>query len=90
LDDLILALTLVLCGRATGASNLTRQRHREALGRAFLALESARTGLDTTGHGLEFAAADLRNAVAALESLIGRVGVEDYLGEIFSSFCIGK
>ncbi len=29
-------------------------------------------------------------AIRALDSLVGRVDVEDLLDEIFSSFCIGK
>jgi tRNA modification GTPase len=39
---------------------------------------------------VEFAADELSSAVMALDSLIGRVDVEDLLDEIFSSFCIGK
>jgi tRNA modification GTPase len=38
----------------------------------------------------ELAAEDLRTAVRALESLVGRVDVEAVLDEIFASFCIGK
>jgi len=33
---------------------------------------------------------DLMQAIRALDSLIGRVDVENVLDEIFSSFCIGK
>jgi tRNA modification GTPase len=36
------------------------------------------------------AAEHLRRAVTALDALIGRVDVDDLLGEIFASFCIGK
>ena len=35
-------------------------------------------------------AEDIRLAVRSLDSIVGRVDVEDLLGEIFSSFCIGK
>ena len=38
----------------------------------------------------ELLAEDLRCAVRALESLIGRIDVEEVLGEIFGRFCIGK
>ena len=38
----------------------------------------------------ELAAEDLRTAVRALDSLVGRVDVEDILDEIFASFCLGK
>jgi tRNA modification GTPase len=39
---------------------------------------------------VELAAAELRVAIRALESLVGRVDVENLLDEIFASFCIGK
>jgi tRNA modification GTPase len=35
-------------------------------------------------------AEDLRSAIRAVDSLVGRVDVEQVLDEIFSSFCIGK
>ena len=38
----------------------------------------------------DLAAEDLRHAIRALESLVGRVDVENLLDEIFSSFCLGK
>ena len=38
----------------------------------------------------ELAAEELRLATEALDRLVGRVGVEDVLGEIFAGFCLGK
>jgi tRNA modification GTPase len=38
----------------------------------------------------DIAAEEMRTAIRALESLVGRIGVEDLLDEIFSSFCLGK
>jgi tRNA modification GTPase len=38
----------------------------------------------------ELVAEDLRQAVLALERLIGRIGVEDVLDQLFAGFCIGK
>ena len=38
----------------------------------------------------ELAALYLRQAIMALESLVGRIDVEQVLGEIFARFCIGK
>ena len=35
-------------------------------------------------------AEELRGAIRALESLVGRIDVEHLLDEIFASFCIGK
>jgi len=38
----------------------------------------------------ELVAEELRAAVRGIDSLVGRVDVEDILDEIFSRFCIGK
>ncbi len=38
----------------------------------------------------ELAAEEVRLATEALDRLIGRVGVEDVLGEVFAGFCLGK
>jgi tRNA modification GTPase len=61
-----------------------RQRH--ALGRALEALEGVR---ECVGYP-EIVATKLREAMFELEVLVGSIGVEDVLGEIFSNFCIGK
>jgi len=64
--------------------------HQEA------AIESAAALLDraaaavASGLGSEFAAADLREALAALGGLTGKVTVDDILARIFSRFCVGK
>ena len=44
----------------------------------------------TSGLPLELLAEDLRAARFALDRLIGKVDVEDILGDIFARFCIGK
>jgi tRNA modification GTPase len=67
---------------------LARKRH-------IIALESA---LDSTRHALdqlsnnasELVAEDLRQAAQYLGSITGEFSSDDLLGEIFSSFCIGK
>ncbi|MGJ8586459.1 MAG: tRNA uridine-5-carboxymethylaminomethyl(34) synthesis GTPase MnmE, partial [Marinosulfonomonas sp.] len=38
----------------------------------------------------DIAAEELRSTVQALEVVVGRIGVENLLDEIFLSFCIGK
>lgn len=68
---------------------ITRARHRAGLSAGLAHLESAET-LIRSGVGAELAAEDVRLAARALSSLIGEVGVEDVLGSVFSSFCIGK
>ncbi len=90
LTALIEAITTTLASRATGAATITRERHRLAVIRAIGAMESARDEVELGPHRAELAAEELRTAIRALDSLVGRVDVEDLLGEIFASFCIGK
>ncbi|HJS78987.1 MAG TPA: hypothetical protein VJ748_00060 [Vitreimonas sp.] len=66
---------------------LTRARHRRLVEEARDALERAIAAMD---HGAELAAEEVRVATTAIGRLTGRIDVEDLLGEIFSSFCIGK
>lgn len=89
IDRLIAEITGTLSQRTAGSAVIIRERHRKAVSDALASLESARDGLHA-GREAEIIAEDLRRAVRALDSLIGRVDVEDLLDEIFSSFCIGK
>ena len=73
---------------ATGA--LVRERHRIAVTSAMAALAESREEVVRDDSRVELAAENLRRAVTALDALIGRVDVDDLLGEIFASFCIGK
>ncbi len=66
---------------------LTRARHRRLVEEARSALLRAIPALDA---GAELAAEDVRVAADQIGRLTGRIDVEDLLGEIFSSFCIGK
>jgi len=68
---------------------LTRERHRVALERARYELEEARTLLEDEGEPV-LVAHHVRRSSAALEELIGVVGVEDVLDRVFSRFCVGK
>ena len=70
--------------RAAGSGLVGHQRQAEALARARDALE-----IDATMPP-EFLAESLRQAAQSLAMMVGRVGAEDYLDEIFASFCIGK
>ena len=66
---------------------VTRERHRRRLAEALTAVEAGRRALDLAP---EMAGDDLRRAADALARVTGAIGVEDILGEVFSSFCIGK
>ena len=64
---------------------VSRQRQRLALERAVARLDDALGEADPV-----LRAESLRLAARALGELTGQVGVEDVLGSIFGSFCIGK
>ena len=66
---------------------LTLERHRKAFQAARECLSSV---LAPEASELELIAEDLRRAAAALDRVVGRIGVEDVLGEIFSRLCVGK
>ena len=64
-----------------------RRRHLDALARAQGHIAQAR---DELPRALEIAAEELRAAQTALSEITGELTSDDLLGEIFSSFCIGK
>ena len=66
---------------------ITRERHRLRLAEALTAVEAGRTALDRAP---EMAGDDLRRAADALARVTGSIGVEDILGQVFATFCIGK
>lgn len=66
---------------------VTRERHRRRLQEALAAVEAGRRALEGAP---EMAGDDLRRAALALSRVTGEIGVEDILGEVFSTFCIGK
>jgi len=65
---------------------MARARHLDALGRAAGHLAAARE----SAAQLELFAEELRLAQAALSEITGEFTADDLLGEIFSTFCIGK
>jgi tRNA modification GTPase len=66
---------------------LTLERHRRAFQDAREALAST---LAPGAAEPELIAEDLRRAAAAMDRVVGRIGVEDVLGEIFARLCVGK
>jgi tRNA modification GTPase len=69
---------------------ITNERHRDCLRRAEESLshfvESARAGSAPPS----ILSADIREALSALDEIVGKTYTEDILGRIFSKFCIGK
>jgi tRNA modification GTPase len=66
-----------------------RRRHLDALRRAKSCVEQAAQTMTET-HAFELFAEELRRAQLALGEITGEFTSDDLLGEIFSSFCIGK
>ncbi|WP_109313812.1 tRNA uridine-5-carboxymethylaminomethyl(34) synthesis GTPase MnmE [Ruegeria sp. AU67] len=90
IDQLISQISDVLSTRTTSSGIATRERHRVALIKSRESLSSAMAVLESGPDLYDVAAEELRTAIRALETLVGRIGVEDLLDEIFSSFCLGK
>lgn len=88
--ELVAQIGEILQTRVGSAGALVRERHRVAVTTAIAALAEARAEVVRDDSRVELAAEHLRVAVRALDALIGRVDVDDLLGEIFASFCIGK
>ncbi len=73
---------------AQNSAIITRIRHRQSL---CTALDALCAGLrHDFSNAPELAAEDFRHATTALGRITGDVDVEELLGQIFSSFCIGK
>jgi len=89
-SELVSLIEERLAGRVAGSSVFSRERHFDKLRKAELHLQTALSGLDKSDLGWEIVSVDIRAAIACLDGIIGRIDVEDVLGRIFSSFCIGK
>ena len=84
--DVLKGKVKILCGNVE-EPRLTRARHVHAAKEAILALKRS---LEILALQPELSAEDVRLAARHLGAITGAVDVEDVLGEIFSSFCIGK
>jgi tRNA modification GTPase len=88
--ELMARIGEILRERVGSAGALVRERHRVAVTTAIAALAESRAEVVRPDSRVELAAEHLRQAVRALDALVGRVDIDDLLGEIFASFCIGK
>lgn len=89
-DALVAHVSSVLTQRTARAGIATRARHRDAMLTALENLIEAQQILQRGPEFYDIAAEEMRSAIRALEMLVGRIGVENLLDEIFSSFCLGK
>lgn len=89
--DLLRAHLKNRAGYGSGDSGAlsARRRHLDALERARICVVQAAQTLSTT-RAFELFAEELRRAQLALGEITGEFSSDDLLGEIFSSFCIGK
>ena len=90
IDELIDKISDFLKEKSAIVGVASRDRHRTSLTRAIDHIETVRLMLVDGCDQTELLAEGVRSAIGALDSLIGQVGVEDILDEIFSSFCLGK
>ncbi|NGR06723.1 tRNA uridine-5-carboxymethylaminomethyl(34) synthesis GTPase MnmE [bacterium SGD-2] len=83
---------LDIAGWSPGAQSpwLARERHLRALEEAGEHLNRAREHAEHDDQVLDLFAEELRLAHEALGAITGQFTSDDLLGEIFSSFCIGK
>lgn len=90
--DLLRAELLQIAGWNPGAESpwLARERHLHALQDAAEHLELAAAHASQDDRVLDLFAEELRLAHDSLSSITGKFTSDDLLGEIFSSFCIGK
>ena len=75
---------------AVDAPVILRARHREALGIARAELARFRESWTARSVPAVVAAGSVRGAIAALNGIIGPVGVNDVLDRLFRDFCVGK
>ena len=90
IPELIDLVSEKLTKMALGAGIATNERHRRAMIISVGTLKNCKKELKRDVVRSEIVAEELRSSILALESMVGSVGVEDLLDEIFANFCLGK
>lgn len=88
--DLLDTIRETLESRLSEVGLATHARHGYALKKGVEALRHTQDLLASGSASPELVSEELRDASRVLDGLVGRVGVEDVLDEIFSRFCLGK
>ncbi len=90
IDFVMKNIVRILSPRILPTQTATRERHRVAMQSATSVLQQAGDSIKSDSFAVELVATDIRAALGSLNHMIGAVGVEDILDEIFASFCLGK
>lgn len=89
-SDLLDAVYNALVQRVPTDVVAVRQRQRNAFSEAASELLVARSHLDMGAEKYDLVAEHLHRSIQSLDMMLGRIDVEEILGEIFSRFCVGK
>jgi tRNA modification GTPase len=88
IPELLERIRATLSDRLPPSGLLARERTRAGVAAALQRVMTARSHLRLGA--VELAAADLHSGIRSLDSVVGRVDVEDVLDRVFRDFCIGK
>ena len=90
IDDMLAGLETRLSEMVQEPASVTHLRHKICISRAIGDLTEAEALFSGTEIDPELVSFHVSSAVSALDSLIGKIDVEDVLGSVFAEFCVGK
>lgn len=89
LEELLAEISRTLADRVSTVGVAIRERHRIAMTRCSEQIAVVQKEI-ASGVPADLLAHQIQTAIRHVDSIVGRVDVEDLLDEIFGSFCIGK
>ena len=89
-NELLEEITKKIKKQTTYSSVLINERHKKIIESTISCLCLAQNEIELENFRIEIVAECVRSAIIQLDLLVGKINVEDVLGNIFSSFCIGK
>ena len=75
---------------STDAPSLSTSRQHVAMVRCSDAIQRSRSLIKKQHLDIEIIAFELREALNAVDALLGKTSPEDILDHVFNSFCVGK